>query len=81
MNIKMLFIDEKVIENVHFGYFQWLSIPNRAFKQAAYWRWAFFLVLNFNQGMKVEFCTSVDTKPFSSPIASTILAGVIFYLF
>jgi len=42
MNIKMLFIDEKVIENVHFGYFQWLSIPNRAFKQAAYWRWAFF---------------------------------------
>lgn len=40
-----------------------------------------FLVLNFNQGMKVEFCTSVDTKPFSSPIASTILAGVIFYLF
>ena len=42
MNIKMLFIDEKVIENVHFGYFLWLSIPNRAFKQAAYWRWAFF---------------------------------------
>lgn len=41
----------------------------------------FFLVLNFNQGMKVEFCTSVDTKPFSSPIASTILADVIFYLF
>jgi len=22
MNTKMLFIDEKVIENVHFGYFQ-----------------------------------------------------------
>lgn len=40
-----------------------------------------FLVLNFNRGMKVEFCTSVDTKPFSSPIASTILADVIFYLF
>lgn len=34
MNIKILFIDEKVIENVHFGHFLWLSIPNRAFKQA-----------------------------------------------
>lgn len=40
-----------------------------------------FLVLNFNQRMKVEFCTSVDTKPFCPPIANTILADVIFHLF
>ena len=34
MEIKMLFVDEKATENVHFGHFRWLSAPNTAFKQA-----------------------------------------------
>src|SRR5690554_2801074 len=43
-------------------------------QRAAYWRWAGFLALNFNRRPKVEFSTSVDTKPFSPPIANTMLA-------
>ncbi len=34
MEVKMLFIDEKAIENVHFGHSRWFSAPNTAFKQA-----------------------------------------------
>jgi hypothetical protein len=30
------------------------------------------LALNFNRRTKVEFCTSVDTMPFSPPIANTM---------
>lgn len=33
------------------------------------------LALNFNRRTEVEFCTSVDTKPFSPPIANTMLYG------
>ena len=43
-------------------------------QRAAYWRWAGFLALNLIRRTKVEFCTSVDTKPFSPPIANTMLA-------
>src|SRR5690606_21081031 len=32
------------------------------------------LALTFNRRTEVEFCTSVDTKPFSPPIANTMLA-------
>lgn len=41
--------------------------------RAAYWRWAEFLALSFNRRTVVEFCTSIDTKPFSPPIADTML--------
>ena len=48
-------------------------------QRAAYWRWAGFLALNFNRRTEVELCTSVDTKPFSPPIANTMLwAGFLF---
>jgi len=46
----------------------------------AYWRWAGFLALNFNRRTEVEFCTSVDTKPFSPPIANTMLCVRHFWL-
>ena len=49
------------------------GICNGCTQRAAYWRWAGFLALNFNRRTKVEFCTSVDTKPFSPPIANTML--------
>lgn len=45
----------------------------------AYWRWAGFLALNFNRRTEVEFCTSVDTKPFSPPIANTMLYDVVMF--
>ena len=47
--------------------------------RAAYWRWAGFLALNFNRRTEVEFCTSVDTKPFSPPIANTMLYDVVMF--
>src|SRR5690554_8132691 len=47
-------------------------------QRAAYWRWAGLLALNFNRRTEVEFCTSVDTKPFSPPIANTMLAVRLF---
>ena len=48
-------------------------------QRAAYWRWAGFLALNFNRRTEVEFCTSVDTKPFSPPIANTMLYDVVMF--
>jgi hypothetical protein len=33
----------------------------------------------FDQKAKIEFCTSVDTKPFPLPIANTMLAVHCFY--
>src|SRR5690606_27932832 len=50
-----------------------------AYHRAAYWRWAGFLALNFNRRTEVEFCTSVDTKPFSPPIANTMLYDVVMF--
>jgi len=47
-------------------------------QRAAYWRWAGYLALNFNRRAEIEFCTSVDTKPFSPPIANTMLAACAF---
>ena len=38
-----------------------------------------FLALNFNRRTEVEFCTSVDTKPFSPPIANTMLYDVVMF--
>ena len=34
-----------------------------------------FLALIFNRRTEVEFCTSVDTKPFSPPIANFFVSG------
>lgn len=55
------------------------NAPFNCAQRAAYWRWAGFLALNFNRRTKVEFCTSVDTKPFSPPIANTMLYDVVMF--
>jgi len=46
-------------------------------QRAAYWRWAGFLALTLIRRTKVEFRTSVDTKPFAPPIANTMLLKVL----
>src|SRR5690606_10550302 len=46
-------------------------------QRAAYWRWAGVLPLTLKRRTKVEFCTFVDTKHVSTPIANTMLGTVI----